>query len=127
MPNALVIESDKLDSSTSVKINKWLIVKITIILTLIIVSVVILLWYNWATSYRYSGDKIGDKILAKYYDTPPETQYLDVVNGKLNNNNTAQATIQYKNKSDGKVVKEKNVSLNVLTNCSILNKSCIEL
>lgn len=90
---------------------------------------VILIWYLWAINYRYSSERIADKLLKKYTKPVNDNQTVLADNGQLSQDRTkASAVITVRDKgiitSD---ITQEVYSLPVRSKCPLMDKTCISL
>ena len=90
---------------------------------------VILIWYLWAINYRYSSERIADKLLKKYAGTVNDNQTVLADNGQLSPDGTkASAVITVRDKGIvTSAVTQEVYSLPVRSTCSLMDKACISL
>jgi hypothetical protein len=86
-------------------------------------------WYLWGRSYRYSSERIADKLLRKYNKPTTDTQVILSENGQLSPDGTkASAVMTVLDKGINVSIESQEVfTLPVRDNCSPLDKSCISL
>lgn len=102
--------------------------ELTFIVGLGVFSVVILMWYFWASSYRYSSERISNKMRSKYQVTLLDNEYLSVDNAGINANNTVcAATMNIKDKGDARILRSEKVSMLVKNTCSAVQPGCVSL
>ena len=90
---------------------------------------ILLAWYLWAVNYRYSSERIADKLLKKYAGPVSDNQTVLADNGQLSPDGTkasAVITIRDKGISTSSVTQEL-YSLPVRNTCSPIDKTCISL
>ncbi len=92
-------------------------------------SLVCVLWYSYAINYRYSSDRIEDKLLRKYDKPIGDNQTINARNGQINSAKTmATAIITVSDKGMEYVPSKSEVfSLPVISNCKPTEKTCISL
>lgn len=98
-------------------------------ITISTVIICILLWYIWGSYfYRYSSERIADKILKKYNKQPNDNQVIFADNGKLIDNNMVSAVVTIRDKNIySKPISQEIYSLPIKNICSPIDKSCIKL
>ena len=89
-----------------------------------IVLLGLLMWFLWARSYRYSSERIADKLSKKYNKSIRDGETILASDGKLNGN-MASATITISDRNDNNT--QELFTLPVILDCSILNNNCIAL
>ncbi len=90
---------------------------------------VLIVWFVWATDYRYSSDRISNRMISKYNKPVRDDQTILADNGKLSaDKRTAQAVITIRDKGIDSISTQQEVySLPVRDNCSPMDKSCLSL
>jgi len=96
---------------------------------LVIVIGILVIWYVWAIQYRYSPERIENKLIAKYPEEIPETLTLSASKGYISaDRKKASALMTVKTKDiRGEIKSQKTFTLAVDPNCSQINNSCIQL
>ena len=86
-------------------------------------------WYLWAVNYRYSSERIADKLLKKYAGPVSDNQAILADNGQLSPDGTkASAVITVRDKGiSTSAVTQELYSLPVRSICSPIDKTCISL
>ena len=110
--------------------------ELAIYCAVILVLIAIYVWYKWSINYRYSSDRIEDKLLKKY------SQLKDVSENSAKNANQVMLADQGQLSSDGRTasavitIREKDIetianqvsfSLPVKSSCSPIDTTCISL
>jgi len=94
-----------------------------------IMSIVCILWYQWALDNRYSTSRIEGKLLKKYNKKINENQQISASDVKLSpDGKTASATITVQNKGYKITDFTREVlTLPVVDVCSPMDYTCISL
>ena len=103
---------------------------LTVLIIVLITGLVCIIWFVWAAYYyRYSSDRISDKLLKKYDKIVDSDHTILATNGQINTNKTlASALITIRNKGIKITESTQEVyQLPVLLDCSPMNKKCISL
>lgn len=90
---------------------------------------VLIIWYIWALNYRYSSERIADKLLKKYDGIVQANQTIIANNGQISlDKSKASAEITVTdNNLDASVVSQNIFTLPINDKCSPLSKTCISL
>lgn len=94
-----------------------------------ICAAVLLAWYLWSVEYRYSSERIADKLLKKYPGPVRDDQTVLSDNGQLSPDGlkaSAVITVRDKGISTTAITQEL-YSLPVRSSCSPIDKTCISL
>jgi hypothetical protein len=102
--------------------------KTMILTTVIIVVCVLAIWYIYANNYRYSDERICDKLRKKYNKKITDTQVMVIKDGRINEDKTvASATITIQSKDIASIVSSvETLSLPVMS-CAPNDNTCVEL
>ncbi len=102
--------------------------KNVIISTLIIIFIVLGIWFFCAIRYRYSNERVSEKLRKKYKNSIEKTQTLLASDGKVNDDKTqATAVMTIQNKDiEGSDSKSKIFTLPI-KDCSPFDYTCVEL
>lgn len=106
--------------SVNNKFNWWLTLKISFVLFIIIIIV----WFIFATNYRYSSDRISAQMRSKYTATLTDDQYLDVSNPYISGN-IAFTTMEIHSKNDMSLIDATIFKLPIKDSCSPLDVTCV--
>jgi hypothetical protein len=113
--------------------NKVFSIKLTILVSLGFILITVIIWIYWSyTIYRYSSDRVGNKLLNKYSkiktDIDNDKQYINPINVKVDHiKNIASANMQILNKEDNTVISSSDFSAKINSDCSPLNLTCVSL
>lgn len=101
-------------------------IKIAIYWGLGITISMLIIWYIYGTEYRYSSERIAERLSKKYNKPITEYQTVIATDGKLSADGTeASALIRISNRDSSGPTEI--FTLPVISDCSPLVKSCISL
>lgn len=107
---------------------------IVIVTAILFSSFIIIIWIIWAhKSYRYSDERISQKIMKKYNmvggkKIDSTAEYVKAVNIVLNSDKTrVTCNIDVLNKETNELIRREKFSLSVKETCSPLLSTCITL
>ncbi len=92
-----------------------------------IVAVTVILWYLYGLNYRYSSERIADRLSKKYNKPIAADQTLIATDGKLftdGQSNFASAEFKISSR-DLETTKPVTYSLPVVEGCSPIDKTCV--
>lgn len=85
----------------------------------------LLLWFTYGTEYRYSSERIADRLSKKYNKPVGEDQTIIATNGKISTDGkTASAWIRISDRN-ASVNPEELFKLPIVDGCSPLVKTCV--
>ncbi len=89
-----------------------------------IVVITLILWYQYGVNYRYSSERIADRLSKKYNKPLTADQTVIATDGKLIDHTTASALISISGR-DLETTTPVLYSLPIIDDCSPIDKTCI--
>jgi hypothetical protein len=99
---------------------------------LLFLFIVILIWFIYGINYRYSEERIGNKILTKYKINPTleKDNFPMIADNSMklsNDKSSVEIVINLINKNTGDITSSELIKWNISNNCHNLLPNCIKL
>ena len=94
----------------------------------VIFGLILCVWYYYVTEYRYSSERIADKLLKKYDKPVEKMQTLVASSGVINDTKTrASAVMTIQNKDINATASSVEVFSLDIRDCSPVDNTCVSL